>query len=107
MSDSFRAPDVDLPPARFLDSARIGAWLGVLRRLPNLSGAMKMWVWDARRQLRWRETNEPRVVTTNIIRRDGTPATITIDDSLADVQVRPSPDMLAWERWLESGQVDE
>lgn len=106
-SGGFRAPDVNLPPARFLTSARIGAWLGTLRRLPELSGAMRMWMWDAKRQLDWREHAVPRVITTAVKKRDGTPLTFSIDDSLSDVETRPTPAFNAWKRWLETGEVDE
>jgi hypothetical protein len=106
-SDGFRAPPPEhLPPARFLPSSTIGAWLGILRRLPHLNGAMKMWVLDAKQQLLWRETNQPRVITSRVRRRDGTPMTIVIDDSLSDVQVRPSPELRAWDHWLETGELD-
>ena len=76
-------------------------------RLPRLSGAMKMWINDARYHLDWREHAVPRVITTSIKKRDGTPLTFTVDDSLADVQTKPSPEFKAWERWLETGELDE
>lgn len=96
----FRAPPLgDLPPARFLPSSTIGRWLGVLRRLPTLSGAMRMWMLDAKHHLAWRETNQPRVISTRPF--------AAIDDSLSDVQTPDTPEFKAWQHWLESGQVDE
>ena len=107
MTDGFRAPDLDLPPARFLPSSTIGSWLGVLRNLPSLSGAMKMWVFDAKQQLAWRETNPPRVITTRVKKRDGSFATFSIDDSLADVYLKPTPEFEAWDHWFHTGALPD
>lgn len=108
MTEGFRSPEThDLPPARFLSSARIGQWLGVLARFPQLNGAMRMWMHDAKKQLRWREVNRPRVIETKIVKRDGTRAKITIDDSLSDVQGGESPAFKAWDAWLTSGALEE
>lgn len=104
----FRAPPPgDLPPARFLPSRTIGTWLGILRRLPELSGGMRMWMLDAKHHLLWREVNQPRVIATRVIKKDGTPATFSIDDSLADVHSPETPEFKAWQHWLETGQVDD
>jgi len=85
---AFRAPDTtSLPPARCLPSSQIGAWMGVLRSLPSLSDAMSTWLVDAKQQLVWRETCQPRVVETRVVsKRTGRRLKFAVDDSLSDVQ---------------------